>query len=48
MTNRTPTAEARDRTRREAAKRASATRRADRRAKSARLFLAWAFPAEFA
>lgn len=41
----TPTAIARDKSRHPAAKSQARTRRADRRAKSARLFLAWAFPA---
>lgn len=36
----------RDRSRRAAAKGRAMTRRADRRAKSARLFLAFAFPAD--
>lgn len=38
----------RDKSRRVDSKRCSMTRRAARRAKSARLFLAFAFPAEFA
>lgn len=38
----------RDPSRRPESKRAALTRRAARRAKSARLFLAFAFPAEFA
>lgn len=37
----------RDRTRRPLIKGRAMSRRADRRAKSARLFLAFAFPAEF-
>lgn len=41
----TPT---RDKSRQLAAKLAARSRRADRRAKSARLFLAFAFPAELA
>lgn len=41
----TPT---RDKSRRQSAKLAARSRRADRRAKSARLFLAFAFPAELA
>lgn len=41
----TPT---RDKSRHLAARDRARTRRADRRAKSARLFLAFAFPAEFA
>lgn len=38
----------RDRSRRPIAKRRALSRKAARRAKSARLFLAFAFPAEFA
>lgn len=48
MTKQTQTRISRDRTRGDTAKAATMTRNAKRRGKSARLFLALAFPAELA